>query len=197
MEPNKNHPNIKLATRKDKAIIHNIIKCSFIDYEGFKWLLESTKNPKKLDVLIDYLIDEIFNKGFIYINHDQSGVSMWATQKKETLSINLVRRTLMMAVNFSLPTLFRLLKFQHITHKQLPSKGDYYYLISLAVMPDSQGKGVASQLINPILVQCNTQDVSTYLETSYTNNVEIYKKKGFNLTKTKHFSSVSFYFMKT
>ncbi|MCJ8312317.1 MAG: GNAT family N-acetyltransferase [Saccharospirillaceae bacterium] len=122
---------------------------------------------------------------------------MWATHKKERLSINLIKRTIMLILNFKLPTLIRLLKLQSIIHKQLPAKGEYFYLNMLAVLPDKRGQGVASELINPILEICQTNNVSTYLETSNINNIELYKKKGFSISKTINFNSVSFYFMKT
>ncbi|MCJ8312318.1 MAG: hypothetical protein HRU38_08920 [Saccharospirillaceae bacterium] len=44
---NEKHSNLKLAKKEDKQIIHKIIMQSFSHDVGFKWLLESTKNPKK------------------------------------------------------------------------------------------------------------------------------------------------------
>jgi len=197
MEPNKTYPNIKLASRKDKAIIHKIIIDSFSHDEGFKWMLKATKNPKKLEALIDYIIDESFNKGFIYINDDHCGISIWQTQKKEPFSINIITRSLKLLVSLKLVTLLRLIRFESLSHKQFPATGEFVYLMNLAVLPNNRGKGYASELMNPILDHYKSQNISAFLETSNFDNISLYKKKGFNLDKTVHFDSASFYFMST
>ena len=197
MKLDKKYTQIQLAKRKDKPIIKDIILKSFTHDSGFNWMLEATNNPKKLSVLIDYLIDEIFNKGFIYINNDHSGVSLWATQQKENFSFNLIKRTCMLVLNLKLSTSLRLLKFQTLTHKQFPKNSDYFYLINLAVLPKQRKKGYASELIQPILDFSQTHNTSVFLETSNQQNVKFYQNKGFSLTKTLHLGSATFYFMKT
>ena len=196
MEPLQNIPNLRLATKDDKQVIINIITKAFVYDAGLHWMLEDTQREDKFTILMDYLVDEILNRGFIYITKDAQGVALWATEKKEGLSFNLIKRSLNLALKLQFSTIIRLLTFQKVSHKQLPQKEKFLYLVNLAVHPDARGKGIATTLLNPLLEQCETQNIPVYLETSNVTNVDIYNHKGFSLTKSCNFGSVDFYFMK-
>lgn len=55
----------------------------------------------------------------------------------------------------------------------------HYYLSTIGVIPEAQGKGLASLLIKPFLAQADAQEVSTYTETMTPSNVPLYEHYGF------------------
>ncbi len=55
----------------------------------------------------------------------------------------------------------------------------HYYLNMIAVLPASQGKGLASQLIRPFLIKADQEAVGIYTETMTPANVGLYKHYGF------------------
>jgi ribosomal protein S18 acetylase RimI-like enzyme len=55
----------------------------------------------------------------------------------------------------------------------------HWYMGSLAVHPDYQGKGFASKLVRPVLEMCSSEDMPCVLETQDEGLVEIYKHYGF------------------
>jgi ribosomal protein S18 acetylase RimI-like enzyme len=57
----------------------------------------------------------------------------------------------------------------------------HYYLNTIGVAPESQGKGVASKLIKPFLAQADEQGVSAYTETITPSNVSLYEHYGFRV----------------
>jgi hypothetical protein len=57
----------------------------------------------------------------------------------------------------------------------------HFYLNTIGVMPEAQGKGLASKLIRPFLAQADTQGVSTYTETMTPSNVGLYEHYGFRV----------------
>lgn len=57
----------------------------------------------------------------------------------------------------------------------------HWYLGSLAVHPDHQGKGLASKLVRPILEMCSSQNKPCVLETQGEGLVQIYKHYGFDV----------------
>jgi len=187
--------DLKLATRHDKPIILDIILKAFVKDPGLLWMLEMSKNPKKLQVVTEFLIDEVFNTGFIYLAKDNSGVALWSTNKKERFSYHFIKRNIRVLFSLRFSTVLRLLKFQNFTHSQFPSNHEYIYLANIAVLPEAQGQGIASKLMNPILEKYSNEQIPIYLETANTNNVNIYKRKGFCITEIKNFGDVIFYYM--
>ncbi|MBC7813928.1 MAG: GNAT family N-acetyltransferase [Burkholderiales bacterium] len=55
----------------------------------------------------------------------------------------------------------------------------HFYLNAIGVLPEAQGKGLASKLIRPFLARADAQGVSTYTETMTTSNVPLYEHYGF------------------
>lgn len=191
----KEFPYLRLAERKDKHIIMSIITKSFISDPGLKWMLELSKNKKKLSVVLDFLVEETFNKGHIYITTDNMGVAMWHTEKKEKISLDFLKRNCRMLFKLNIQSIIRLIKFQNITHNKFPKSQSYCYLANIAVLPEAQGKGVASKLLNPVITECKNNNIPIFLETANTNNVQIYERKGFVISDIVKLNSICFYYM--
>lgn len=63
----------------------------------------------------------------------------------------------------------------------------HYYLNTIAVSPEAQGKGLASQLIRPFLDKADAEGVSAYTETMTPSNVGLYQHYGFEVVETYDF----------
>ncbi|MEI2696027.1 MAG: GNAT family N-acetyltransferase [Saprospiraceae bacterium] len=190
------HSEIRLANKTEMSIIIQIIMNSFKSDPHINWLLEKSNNPKKIEIAAEYITDETFAKGEIYLTNDDLGLAFWQTEKKEGFSINFIKRNLSFLFRLGLRTAFRSLKNQILSHSHFPKKKPFYYLALIGVMPQVQGKGLASKLLNPVLEDCKNKKTPVYLETGNKNNVEIYKKKGFTLTDTYVAGNFNIYFMK-
>ena len=68
-------------------------------------------------------------------------------------------------------------RFETMQKKYAPEP--HYYLDTIAVLPESQGRGLASKLIMPFLEKADEQSVSTYTETMTPSNVGLYEHFGF------------------
>jgi GNAT superfamily N-acetyltransferase len=62
-------------------------------------------------------------------------------------------------------------------HKMYPEK--YLHLFIIGVLPEKQGLGLASLLLNPIIEKAKSENTPIFLETACEKNICIYKKKGF------------------
>ena len=72
--------------------------------------------------------------------------------------------------------------------------GDHWYLQTLGVDPEHQGKGYGSLLMEYMLVTIdNTQPLPVYLETSTEINVKFYKKFGFHVVREEFVSDTRVY----
>jgi ribosomal protein S18 acetylase RimI-like enzyme len=57
----------------------------------------------------------------------------------------------------------------------------YWYLWIIGVRPDSQGQGIGSSLLRPVLRQADASSLPCYLETETESNVAFYDKRGFTV----------------
>jgi GNAT superfamily N-acetyltransferase len=65
-------------------------------------------------------------------------------------------------------------------HKQYAPMPQYY-LTTIGVRPEAQGKGVASKLIKPFIAQAEREGCPVYTETITPQNVSLYQHYGFKV----------------
>ncbi len=76
-----------------------------------------------------------------------------------------------------MPRILRVLAFLDTKHPHEP----HYYLPFLGVEPASQGRGIGSALMRPILERCDREGMPAYLEASSERNRALYERHGFEL----------------
>lgn len=79
----------------------------------------------------------------------------------------------------SLPRLLGTLNAVEKGHPTEP----HYYLAFVGVEPESQGNGIGSILMHPVLQRCDADGVPAYLEASAPRNRDLYKRHGFEVTE--------------
>ena len=184
------------AEHKDKAIVTNILAESFKNDPQVNWFLEESRNRNKLNILIDYVFEETIRKGEIYISEDNMATALWNSEKKEIFSFTYILRNLSFLFRIGMKSTIRILKMDKLTYSQYPKNKSYFHLYLIGVLPEAQGKGLASSLLNPILTEKRENEIPVYLETANQKNVEIYKRKGFHIFNTIQTENPTIYFMK-
>lgn len=190
-----NH-DLRLATRKDKPTIKKVLIESFRNDPCIQWLTEQSSHKRKLEIIMDYTIDETFENGYIYVTHDNSGVALWKNESKERFTWNFIKRNLRFLFKMGVPCVIRNLKSKADSYRQFPKRQKYWYLYTIGVLPEAQGNGLASKLMNPVIEKCKNLHLPLFLETANTRNVEIYRKKGFVVTKALAHGSTTLFYMK-
>ena len=64
-----------------------------------------------------------------------------------------------------------------------PKEPPHFYLAVLGTDPDSQGQGLGSALMAPVLEQCDRDGIAAFLESSKESNIAFYARHGFRLTQ--------------
>lgn len=195
MEVSIKNEDLRLANREDKFLIKKILLESFKNDPCIQWLIEPSRHRNKLDIIMNYTIDETFENGSIYISRENSGVILWRNEQKEKLTFKFIKRNLVFLFKMGIRCVIRNLKNMSRTHEHFPKNQKYLYLYLIGVKPETQGKGIASKLINPFLELCNLEKIPIFLETANTKNIEIYKRKGFQLTDIKIQNTITIYYM--
>jgi ribosomal protein S18 acetylase RimI-like enzyme len=113
------------------------------------------------------------------------GVAFWHSPNQKDLSINL--KTL----GRFLPLLFTMYPIGYFRARAIISQTDalhkkyasepHYYLDNIGVLASARGRGIASNLIRPFLVQAAAQQTIAYTDTVTPTNVPLYQHFGFHL----------------
>jgi ribosomal protein S18 acetylase RimI-like enzyme len=94
-----------------------------------------------------------------------------------------------------LPTVWRSLKLLKLKDAHISNQNPYLYLACIGVMPSEQGKGLAKALLDPVLADAENSGRDVYLETANPLNVNIYKKRGFEIIDEVDLSEIKITFM--
>ncbi len=184
------------AIPSDKPIIINILIESFKNDPYLHWLTNKSQAPDKLKFVIEYIVDQTFGNGEIYLSDNNMATALWNSKKKEKLSLRFIGRNLHFFVRFGIKATANILRKDKFTHDQFPAINNYLHLYLLGVLPEGRGKGLSSALLNPILNKCSQKSIPVLLETANPANVEIYKKKGFSICNTVPVDDITIFYMK-
>ncbi len=123
------------------------------------------------------------------------GVAMWSSPQPRPNpwwalfnlnSLTLLVSPLLGALRRAVPifTQFERMHQQYVTQP-------HYYLSTIGIVPEAQGRGYASQLLRPVLEQADAQGLGTYTETMTPSNVPLYEHYGFICREQYHVPSTN------
>jgi GNAT superfamily N-acetyltransferase len=175
---------MRRATVGDADLVRNILLVTFKNDPHVNFLLEESKNERKLNILIDYVVDQTFMQGEIYLSDDNNGVALWDFERNEKMTLHYIGRNLDFLIQIGIKSVIRIVKSEAHIHNNFRKYPRYCHLYMIGVLPQAQGKGLASTLMNPMLQKMKEKSIPVFLETANLRNVDIYKKKGFKVFET-------------
>ena len=149
------------------------------------------KRTKMLPRFFNVFLKVNINNETVYgISTPIEGVAVWSApnQKRINLSGFIGSEILKLSLDgFLFPFLkaFKVfIKLENMEKKH--ASEPHYYLNTIAVLPESQGKGFASKLIRPFLEKADEESVGAYTETMTLSNVGLYEHFGFHCVEQFH-----------
>jgi GNAT superfamily N-acetyltransferase len=126
--------------------------------------------------------------GEVYATSDLAGVACWLSPGRTSPGLSRLIESGMLKLLWlfgwrgfdCLKTYGDLANRLH--HEHAP--GRHWYLSAIGVRPQDQGKGIAGQLVAPILARADRDALPCYLETHVEANVKIYRRLGFEVTSS-------------
>jgi GNAT superfamily N-acetyltransferase len=188
---------MRVATSADVDLVKNILLVSFKNDPHVNWLLEESKNKFKLTVLIDYVVHQTLRKGEIYLSDDNNAVALWDFERNEKMSFHYIWRNLAFLIQIGIKPVVRIVKSEAHVHNNFRKCARYCHLYMIGVLPEAQGKGLASALMNPMIQSMKEKSIPIFLETANLRNVDIYKKKGFKIFETLAIGDFNLFLMST
>jgi GNAT superfamily N-acetyltransferase len=71
----------------------------------------------------------------------------------------------------------------HRLEQHHPPRPPHWYLAVLGTEPASQGHGLGSAVLQPVLERCDADGVGAYLESSKERNIDFYARHGFRVSE--------------
>lgn len=120
--------------------------------------------------------------GLVFRTPAMEAVSIWAPPAEWKLpNSQIARNSLGLMRVFGL-RLFANLEILGRLEKAHPHE-PHYYLEFIGTDPMHQGKGMGTQLMQPMIERCDSEGVGAYLESSKESNVGYYARFGFEVTQ--------------
>jgi len=100
-------------------------------------------------------------------------------------------------IRIGIKSVIRIVKLEAHIHNKFREYPRYCHLYMIGVLPEAQGKGLASTVMNPMVQRMKEKSIPVFLETANLRNVDIYKKKGFKVFETLTIGDHNVFLMST
>lgn len=124
----------------------------------------------ELDTLVPY--------GDVYCDTNRRAAALWSPpgRWRKPLSMTLRIGLLVGARGFS-----RMVRAGSPIERKHSDRPPHYYLDAIGVDPDTQGSGLGTLVLGPVLRRCDRDGTPAYLESSSEANLPYYQRRGFEL----------------
>ncbi len=172
------------ADKKDKGYIVDLLAESFENNKSVNYIISGgDKKKQQIRALMDYSFEVCSKFGQVYFNEDRTACALvlYPDKKKTDLqTIALDIKLILRCVGFK--NIKKVLKREKQIKLLYPTK-DIFYLWYVAVDKTEQRKGVGTEFLKKIADYAASVNKDIYLETSAEQNINWYKKLGFELYK--------------
>lgn len=175
---------VRPAEPADVKPISKALGAAFADDPVMSWLIrDAGRRPDVLAGNFRLLLEEIWLEHEVtYTTTTTAGAAIWDPPGKWSVSISRQIGLMPRALRVWGRSLPRALLTLARIERGHPTRS-HYYLAVLGVEPESQGRGLGSALMFPILSRCDAERVPAYLEASSTRNRALYERHGFEVTQ--------------
>jgi ribosomal protein S18 acetylase RimI-like enzyme len=181
--------NVQKATAADTPRLAQTLANAFYDDPAIGWMVPDDERRRRVGPMgFKAWLEKIYlPKDSVYTDPDRKAAALWAPPGKWRMSVGVQVRLA--------PAMFRIvgvkrmpliLKGLAMMDKHHPDDRPHWYLAVLGTDPDSQGKGLGSAVMQPVLERCDNEGVGAYLESSKEANIAFYSRHGFEVTGEVH-----------
>ena len=170
------------AAQADIPELARVLSRAFLDDPVARWsCLADSLRPAALERVFATRLRQLISHREVWTSDRLASVAVWApperwrTTARDDIALawSLARDPRLIA---RIPLVMRgLLKIEG-TH---PAEPLHWYLAILGTDPTHQGEGLASEMMRPVLTECDRDGVGAYLESSNERNLAFYARYGF------------------
>lgn len=185
-------PPLRRATPADLPRLVQVLAQAFEEDPLYRWLVppgprRDARLRSMFELILRFLSDDWRET---WVTQDTSAVALWLRPGMQKVPL---LRQLQLLPAFSrvlglrsIPRGLRLMGHMDALHERFAPE-PHFYLSTLAVEPQHQGRGLAGVLLVPMLARCDQEQLRIYLETAQPKNVPFYQRHGFHVvSETSH-----------
>jgi GNAT superfamily N-acetyltransferase len=172
---------VRRAHPGELPTLADVLTRAFTDDPVTAWLFpdERTRVEQLRRFYADIFLPRMaLGRDELYTDRDRCGVASWTPPGEGATGLAESLRLLpaMAAIwGRRLPRALRTLSYMESQFPEAP----HWHLPFLGVVPESQGRGIGSALMQPILDRCDRDGTPAYLEASTTRSRALYLQHGF------------------
>jgi ribosomal protein S18 acetylase RimI-like enzyme len=183
---------IRLQTQQQLAAANLLSRAFLNDPLMVLYLPDPLQRAKYLRYLMLGLLRYCLYYGEVYTTRQLSGIACWLSPGHTSMNfLGLIWTNVgVIPIQLGWQALTGIRKIQPTIDRihKVCIPGPHWYLMTLGVEPELQGKGIGTQLIKPKLDQAQVSGIPCYLETMTELDVKFYQKQGFKIVSEKVFS---------
>lgn len=187
---------MRLAGKKDRNQVVEILTSSFIGVlipNSINFVVKNdAKREERLKFLMEFQFDMALDLGHVFISDDSKGCIIYIDKWKFSLKRIILEVKLLFKV-IGIENVFQVLKREKIIKSYHP-KGEFIHLWLMGVLPEAQGTGIGSKLLQETLNFYKGKLI--YLETTTQENLRFYDKNGFSVFHKTFELDYPLYFLK-
>jgi GNAT superfamily N-acetyltransferase len=175
---------VRKAMREDVPLLAVALARAFDGDPPMRWFLPDEERRVELArMMFDVMLRRVhLARDACYTTEDVVGGALWVPPGKWRLSLIqqlAILPTMLRVFGRGLGRAQRGLAVMDSRHPRKP----HYYLDSLGVQPEWQGRGLGSALMQPILELCDRERVPAYLNAGSPRSRDLYVRHGFEVTE--------------
>jgi len=173
---------IHRADPADSALVGRIIGEAFADDPISLWILQK---PKLITRLMTRLARAVYvPAGFCEYLDNKQGATMWMPPGgSKAMSAGAQLGVLSDILLAGVPSALSRSTAFETAMKAVKPKEPHFYLFTIGVVPEGQGKGLGGALLRSGLEKVDRASMPAFLESSKPENIPIYQRYGFELTQ--------------
>jgi len=175
---------VRKATPEDIPRLADALARAFDGDPPMQWFLpDSESRVQRARGLFDLMLSRVhLQRDRCYTTEDVVGGALWVPPGSWRLGI-VAQLTLLPGMlrvfGRGLARAQRGLAVMEEGHPRIA----HYYLDSLGVVPEWQGRGIGSALLGPVLERCDTERMPAYLNAGSVRSRDLYARHGFEVTE--------------
>ncbi len=174
--------DVRRATKADLDGVTKALGRAFDDDPVMRWFFPDEKGRhENIERVFRMRVASLLGQDEVYTTDDHAGAAVWAQPGKWEMppleGLRFVARLLPLV-----RTRIGVLARGWGAIDRLHPKEPHWYLAILGTEPAAQGRGVGSALMQPVLEDCDRNEVGAYLESSKESNLDFYARHGFHVT---------------
>jgi GNAT superfamily N-acetyltransferase len=176
-------PAARRATVADVPVLARSLARAFVEDPVFRWLFPAgrTRVERNTAFFAMALRHLHLRHGEVWTAQEGAAAALWDPPGGWEVPPSTMARqvpTLIRLLGPRLPQSLLGLRRIESRHPRTP----HWYLAILGTDPASQGRGLASACLAPVLSRCDADGTDAYLETATPANVPFYERQGFTVT---------------